>query len=961
MGIDRNNAILNMMYRGTTTIDQFNWDMMTTVPIGYLISPQEINYIKDLILSPRYSGNNKFKMEKIDEIMHFRGFTRFAGGTNRLVYTHPSAPNAVFKVAIDSVGINDNPAEFRNQKFLKPYCCKVFECSPCGTIASFEKVDRITTFEEFYTIADDYYYIIVNAILGKYVMDDIGIDFFMNFGIRVGFGPVILDFPYLFELDGRKLECNNVLDDGRICHGEIDYDGGFNKLICKKCGRHFKARDLAKPPEEGGVLLRQKGGRRMKLEILRGDKVIKTYDTTIERDYLSRNDRDVTNTNLSAKVILERVPVVVKKTVTHSNPVNYTHNDGYKKKVVNDHPKDVKTGVKYITIDPTRNEQPMCDTTSGSDHIVQVIMDKKIVKTSHKPIHDKAKDTNTHKVVTGPKTEVEHLEKPIVGRVINVSIDKPTTGETVVPADTNTSGIDIQVIKAEVPEVVTIKKPKHIERINSGEPIVTEKKEEPAKKVVKTIEINVESPSEKAEEEKAPEISDDSKAVADEYQKIVNGEDTSIVKDIDDTSVYPNSMKTMDLNPPLQQAVFFGDEPGGYDPSENKDEEAKTESNDEVENTSEEQSAEETSSTEVEDEHHDHTDSTTSVKIGGQLMYLDTITVIDSNPEYDVNLILDHYNEHIKREPKNGELVIIHHVVNPETKFTLGNGEVVQFDKDYDQIYVCTDAKNYEFNVVKFDEHANELDPSILENEGTTYDNSGKVLADKVDDEIVTNGEEDLPEIKAEETESNDEVESTSEEQSVEDSKEDEGDEIVVCFKKPSNEEAEDDVFYCLPRNGEVDMNSLEGVTDATEIDDDLFAIYFKVDGEVTPIMYEFDSENWVVDDRKSVNLDQLLDEYSYEFCDELPKVENAEENKYYLLRTSDEGEFDAFTHYQGADKYHYCFHVREKAPKSFPKKDESKTWESAKSDEADAAELIANMKATSKKVDPMEYLKPND
>lgn len=932
MGIDRNNAILNMMYRGTTTIDQFNWDMMTTVPIGYLISPQEINYIKDLILSPRYSGNNKFKMEKIDEIMHFRGFTRFAGGTNRLVYTHPSAPNAVFKVAIDSVGINDNPAEFRNQKFLKPYCCKVFECSPCGTIASFEKVDRITTFEEFYTIADDYYYIIVNVILGKYVMDDIGIDFFMNFGIRVGFGPVILDFPYLFELDGRKLECNNVLDDGRICHGEIDYDGGFNKLICKKCGRHFKARDLAKPPEEGGVLLRQKGGRRMKLEILRGDKVVKTYDTTIERDYLSRNDRDVTN--LSAKVILEHVPVVVKKTVVNNNPVNHTQNDGYKKKVVNKHHNDAKTSVKYVTINPSRNEEPVCDTTSNGDHIVQVIVDKKVVKTAQKHPQNKNKDTNTHKVSTGPKTEVEHLEKPIVGRVINVSIDKPTTGETIVPADTNTSDIKVEIVKAPVPEVVTPKKPEHIERIDSGKPIVTEKKEEPAKQAIKTIEVNVESPSEKVEE--TPEISEDSKAVADEYQKIVNGENFNVVEDKDETNIHPSSM---------QQAVFFGDEPGGYDPSENKDEEVKTESVDEVESTSKDQS--------VEKDNHEHSDSTTAVQIGGTLMYLDTITVIDSNPEYDVNLILNHYNEHIKREPKNGEIIIIHHVVNPETKFTFGNGSVVSFDKDFDQIYVCTDAKNYKFDII---EYTNELDPSTLENEGTTYDNSGKVLADKMSDEIVTNGEEDLPEIEAEETESTEEADDVAGEQPDEDTDSGE-DEIVVCFKKPTNEEAEEDVFYCLPRNNEVDMNSLEGVTDATEIDDDLFAIYFKVDGEVVPIVYEFDNENWVVDDRKPVNLDQFLDKYDYYFCDELPKISEAEENIYYLLRTPDEGEFDAFTHRQGADKYHFCFHVSKDATVTFPKKDESSNQEDAKKDEADVAELIASMKATSKKADPMDYL----
>ena len=30
----------------------------------------------------------------------------------------------------------------------------------------------------------------------------------MNYGLREGFGPVLLDYPYVFELDGRKLICN---------------------------------------------------------------------------------------------------------------------------------------------------------------------------------------------------------------------------------------------------------------------------------------------------------------------------------------------------------------------------------------------------------------------------------------------------------------------------------------------------------------------------------------------------------------------------------------------------------------------------------------------------------------------------------------------------------------------------------------------------------------------------------
>ena len=261
------NDLLAMMYRGTTTIQEVQWEQLPYVPLMALITPNDIAYLRKLITSPRYSGNSKAKIEKMDELMHYRGFTKFAGGTNRIVYIHPNAPYNVFKVAIDIVGIKDNPAEYRNQYLLKPYCCRVFECSPCGTIASFEKVDRITTFDEFYSIAEDYYYLITQMIIGKYVMDDIGINYFMNIGIRKGFGVVLLDFPYLYELDGSKLHCNKILDNNIICNGEIDYDAGFNNLVCSKCGKTYVASELAKPVsvKNATSFSFKKGGSHMKL------------------------------------------------------------------------------------------------------------------------------------------------------------------------------------------------------------------------------------------------------------------------------------------------------------------------------------------------------------------------------------------------------------------------------------------------------------------------------------------------------------------------------------------------------------------------------------------------------------------------------------------------------------------------------------------------------------------------
>lgn len=304
---ERERLLIDTMYTGTTTIEEFKWDNLTTVPLLSLVTQADISYLHKLILSPRYSGNNKLKIKKMDEIMHFRGFTKYAGGTNRIVYIHPSAPNAVFKVAIDSVGINDNPAEYRNQFKLKPYCCKVFECSSCGTIASFEKVNRISTFEEFYSISEMYYDLLVKHIIGKYVMEDIGIKYFMNIGIRKGFGAVVLDFPYLFELDGAKLQCSAEFDNYSKCGGEVDYDAGFNQLICTRCGRKYRARDLAKAPENGGVIVYKKGRDRMIIRVMCGDECIKYIDTCKETTYVDPSRDRLAATKYEQSTSINRV------------------------------------------------------------------------------------------------------------------------------------------------------------------------------------------------------------------------------------------------------------------------------------------------------------------------------------------------------------------------------------------------------------------------------------------------------------------------------------------------------------------------------------------------------------------------------------------------------------------------------------------------------------------------------
>lgn len=570
------NSVLNFLYSGTITKQDLDWNNLNTVPILQLISIQDIEYIRSLILSPRYSGNNKLKMDKINEVMHARGFFQFAGGTNRLVYTHPSAPNAVFKVAIDSVGINDNPAEFRNQNFLKPYCCKVFECSPCGTIASFEKVDRITTFEEFYSIADDYWYLITRKILGKYVMEDIGINYWMNFGIRNKYsglpesicGPVILDFPYLFELDGAKLECQNLLPDGTICHGEIDYDIGFNKLVCKKCGRKYHARDLSKRSDGIGALIRQKGSRKMQVDIVKGDKVVSRSNPTIERDHLSKSDPDVTRQVIVEKKIVT-VPTTVIKSFSSADS-NKTMNTSMNNKTNN-----VKKVITPVVVDfkndTVKKEEPISDITPSSmvevkKETVKTVVTK--INTIHSNPEKITRVSNKVSVTNKNNSNAKIIVKPIVINLsdgikeykaeIPVSNNEkyPVVKVTTVPLEKKSSNVSTNIVRNKI----------KVESIRENH----KPEEKNVKEVVKFINVNlngtpsnevldnvIPATSNKPVEEKEPEIIKVQETIEPSVEEVKEKE--SIDKE-QEVQTIEEVVAEIENKPNMVQAITFEDE-----------------------------------------------------------------------------------------------------------------------------------------------------------------------------------------------------------------------------------------------------------------------------------------------------------------------------------------------------------------------------------------------------------------
>ena len=265
-------SILDVMMSKNMEPGEFEFDSLWIPPMNYYLSNQDIEQLRQIATSARLSSQIQKKYDIINKIMVARGFKRFSAGTNRVVYRHTEDTRFLAKIAVDKVGMQDNPLEFQNQFLLKPFVTKMFCISPCGTVGFAERVLPVKRKEEFREIASDVFDVIMNKIIGLYVVEDIGTKFFMNWGIRAGFGPVLLDYPYVYKLDGNKLWCSKEMPDGSICNGEIDYDAGFNYLVCNRCGKRYLATNLRDNNTDNKIII-NKGGFQMRVILKKGDQI----------------------------------------------------------------------------------------------------------------------------------------------------------------------------------------------------------------------------------------------------------------------------------------------------------------------------------------------------------------------------------------------------------------------------------------------------------------------------------------------------------------------------------------------------------------------------------------------------------------------------------------------------------------------------------------------------------------
>lgn len=304
----RSDALLSL-FLSTKEPMELNFELMTCrFKIEQLLSITDIMDIHTIVNSVRYMGNAEKRVSMINDLMKRRNFRKFHAGTNRTVYVFLDDTGFVCKVPIDKNGEEDNLAENKNQWLIKPFCTRMFQTTQFGTVSFSERVQPITSREEYLSIANEVFNLIVYKILGKYVVDDIGSTRFMNIGIRTGWGPVLLDYPKVFELDGNKLKCTSKIS-GHICNGDIDFDDGFDILKCKICGAEYTAKELGKSIKEGKVKIikpinNEGGSEIMKVTFMRGSEIlsVRDFDNPPTSTYEKREDKSFKN--IESKLVI---------------------------------------------------------------------------------------------------------------------------------------------------------------------------------------------------------------------------------------------------------------------------------------------------------------------------------------------------------------------------------------------------------------------------------------------------------------------------------------------------------------------------------------------------------------------------------------------------------------------------------------------------------------------------------
>lgn len=269
----------------------------------------ELALIKKIIFDRKDKAFKK-KFQKLDAIVKPKGFKRSGCGTNRVVY-EPLDDNATFciKIALDRAGSKNNPDEIVNQKYLKPFVAKCFDISQDGNVGIFERVVPIENLYQMWSVREDIYKI-METIVGRFIIDDFGTKAFKNWGLRKGFGPVLLDYADMYILDPKILYCTHTLnlDTTEQCRGELDYDAGFNNIICLKCGGIHMASEFKDGRKKIALFSRKREiDMSMKIQIFKNGELYWDNDHGVYEKDIKVNEPKENKLDISSKLDLEEI------------------------------------------------------------------------------------------------------------------------------------------------------------------------------------------------------------------------------------------------------------------------------------------------------------------------------------------------------------------------------------------------------------------------------------------------------------------------------------------------------------------------------------------------------------------------------------------------------------------------------------------------------------------------------
>lgn len=252
-------------------------------PIEYYISNDAINTLYTISVDSKLYNNpiKRFKIQ--DDILTQYGFRPLASGTNRRAFYSEKDPDIILKIASDMVGRSDNIDEYNVQYTLMPFCTKLFSVHQTGIVALSERVETMTEKDYREIWLDEIFDTLQNFYDLGYMFDDVGLYSFKNLGVRLGFGPVLLDFPYVYKIDWKKLRCERIDPcTHEKCGGEIgyNYDAAMSEIICYKCGVRYTAKSLINKHKNESLkigrnlLMSRKFNFDIPIQVVRGNQII---------------------------------------------------------------------------------------------------------------------------------------------------------------------------------------------------------------------------------------------------------------------------------------------------------------------------------------------------------------------------------------------------------------------------------------------------------------------------------------------------------------------------------------------------------------------------------------------------------------------------------------------------------------------------------------------------------------